>query len=41
LDNDFPKLRAVYDRVGALSSIEAWIEAHKDDYPTFKGRRSA
>ena len=30
---DFPKLRAVYERVDALPQIQTWIQAHQDDYP--------
>ena len=32
---DFPKLRAVYERVDTLPQIQAWIQAHQDDYPRF------
>ena len=32
---DFPKLRAVYERVDALPQIQAWIQAHQADYPRF------
>ena len=32
---DFPKLQAVYERVAALPQIQAWIQAHQDDYPRF------
>lgn len=35
LHADFPKLRAVYDRVDALPQIRAWIQAHLEDYPRF------
>ena len=35
LHADCPKLRAVYDRVGALPQIRAWIRAHQEDYPRF------
>ena len=35
LHADFPKLRAVYDRVEALPQIRAWIQAHQEDYPRF------
>ena len=35
LQADFPKLRAVYERVDALPQIQAWIQAHQADYPRF------
>ncbi len=41
LERDFPRLRAVYERVEALPQIQAWMLAHKDDYPRFKERVSA
>ena len=36
LRSDFPKLQAVYERVAALPQIQAWIQAHQDDYPGFR-----
>ena len=33
LHADFPKLRAVYERVDALPQVQAWIQAHQADYP--------
>ena len=36
LHADFPKLQAVYERVAALPQIQAWIQAHQDDYPRFR-----
>ena len=36
LHADFPKLQAVYERVAVLPQIQAWIQAHQDDYPRFR-----
>ena len=33
LAGDYPKLRAVYERVAALPAMRWWIDEHADDYP--------
>ncbi len=40
LDDGLPELRAVYERIDALPAIQSWIQAHKDDYPRFRGARA-
>lgn len=41
LQGDYPKLQAVYKRVEALPQIQAWVQAHQDDYPRFKAHAAA
>lgn len=33
LNDRFPKLRAVYNNVAYLPLVQAWIDAHPEDYP--------
>ena len=32
-----PRLKTVYEGVEALPAVQAWIQAHKEDYPRFQG----
>lgn len=41
LNNKFPKLRAVYDNVGSLQSVQAWIDEHAEDYPRGNAHNAA
>jgi len=36
LSDAYPKLRSVFDNVGAVPSIQAWIAAHTEDYPRYQ-----
>lgn len=40
LDGNFPKLRAIFERVDTLPQVQRWIRAHKDDYPRSEARRA-
>lgn len=33
LNENFPELRAVYNNVASLESVQAWIDLHAEDYP--------
>ncbi|MEM7543187.1 MAG: glutathione S-transferase family protein [Pseudomonadota bacterium] len=37
LDGAYPQLKAVYDNVADLPSIQGWIQSHPEDYPRQHG----